>query len=75
MNRRTLLRRSIGGKVLLRRMTHLELAELDDSVRQVGALAERAWEERLFFLWWVISSVGMGWATRLRIERWRASRG
>jgi hypothetical protein len=56
-------------------MTHLELAELDDSVRQVGALAERAWDERLFFLWWVISSVGMGWATRLRIERWRASRG
>lgn len=69
------MKRLFKGTVLLRRMTPLELAELDDSVRKVGALAERAWEERMFLLWWVISSVGMGWATRLRIERWRASRG
>jgi hypothetical protein len=65
------IRGMFRGPVLLRRMTPLELAELDASVREVGALAERAWDERMFLLWWVISSVGMGWAVRLKIERWR----
>lgn len=60
--------------VLLRRMTPVEMAELDDSVRQCADLAERAWEMHAFLLWYVISSHWAGWYLRLRIERWRAVR-